>query len=617
MKSKIYKLIILASILTIPINTNAMMQSPNYIIYENVLQSFDGPIISNAACAAGENKITVTWNTNVNADSFVVYDTVADFANSHEQGLSIKNSNLHNVIVSGLIGGTTYYYKVKSTRVNGGVTTDSTVGTCTPTTPASAQQQAQQGGGGILIIDKTDKAAPIITGVEIKNITGESAEISWTTDEDSSSFAEYGASAQYGNTQGVWNSVKSHIVKLIGLTAETEYHFRALSSDSWGNLGNSGDLTFKTGAYMDEEKRKLAEEKKRLDDEIKKLRSENKNFMQKTLEELAALLPKPNYLGDPIIKIESGQALVSWTTDRDSNSFVAIAPDKDFRQGTPEPYLQVVGNDDVYTKNHTVRLYNLAPDTLYHLQLRSRSQFGPSSKSKDYTFRTKAEALRIISYYPQVVNDNAALFKWVTNIEADSAVVFTPYKGNVLELERSKTIKNNAFSAIHEISIEEFMPGVMYEVELISRDRQNNEARQVISKFSTAKDDLPPVITNIKTDSTIFLDREGKIQTIITWTTNESATSKVYYQEGVRSVEEKLENETDLNFDYTKDHIMIFTKFQPGKVYSFKVESIDAGGNASLSKVYTFMTPKQKESIFQIIVRILEQTFGWIKTIGK
>lgn len=611
MKHKIQNLIILALILAAPFNATAMMQSDNYIIYENVLQSFDGPIISNVSCVAGENKMTVAWDTDVIADSFVVYDTANTFANSHEQGASAKTSASHSVIAAGLAGGTTYYYKVKSTRVNGGVTVDGTVRTCVPTAPtAETQAEAQQAGGGLLIIDKTDKAEPIITNIEIKNVTADAAAISWTSNEDATSFVEYGLSTAYGNTFGKWDSAKSHLVTLGGLLPETEYHIRALSSDNWGNLGKSDDLTFKTGVMTNEEKKILEEEKKKLEEQ-------KKSFTQKTLEELASLLPKPKFSGDPVISVKSGEVIISWTTDRDANSLVALAPDKDYRPQSAESYLQAVGSDDVYVKSHQVNLYNLAPDTLYHIQLRSRSTFGPTNKSKDYTFKTNIEALRIISYYPQVVNDTSAMFKWVTNIEADSAVVFTAYKGNVLDLEKSKTIKNNSFSAIHEIAIEEFMPGTLYDIELISRDKKNNEARQVISKFSTAKDDLPPEISGIKTDSTIFLDREGKIQTIITWATNESATSKVYYQEGVHGAEEQLENQTDLNADYTKDHIMVFTKFQPGKVYSFRVESVDAGGNASLSKIYTFMTPKQKESIFQIIVRILEQTFGWMKTVGK
>lgn len=608
MNLKIYNLIILTMIMLVPLNATAMMQSDSYIIYENVLQTFDGPVINNVACAAGQERMTVAWNTDVAADSYVIYDTANNFANAKEQGASAKTSASHSVIVTGLAAGT-YYYKVKSTRINGGTTTDNTVRTCSPTVSAAtlALAQAAQtiGGGGLLIIDKTDKAAPIITNVLASKILSDSATIAWTTDEDATSFIEYGRDVVYGKVFGQWTSTKTHNIVLQNLTPETEYHFRALASDGWGNLGKSADYTLKTIS--------AAQEKEMEEDE----EGEEVERPERTWEDFISLIPQPKFAGDPTIIIEYDKAVITWKTDKDADSLIALAPEGEYKPGEKEPYRQFIGADDKYARDHQVQIFGLEPNTLYHFQLRSKVPYGKTNKSKDYTFRTKEEALKIISFYPQVINVNSAVFKWVTNLEADSAVKITAYRGDILAEDAAKTIKDNTFSAIHEIAAEEFMPGIFYNIELISMDKKGNEARQAISKFSTAKDDLPPEIYSIKTDSTIFLNREGKIQTIISWLTNEPSTSKVYYQEGVQSADKELNNQTDQNTDYTKEHIMVFTKFQPGKVYSFRVESVDAGGNATLSNVYTFMTPKKKESIFQIIIRILEQTFGWIKTIGK
>ena len=78
-----------------------------------------------------------------------------------------------------------------------------------------------------------------------------------------------------------------------------------------------------------------------------------------------------------------------------------------------------------------------------------------------------------------------------------------------------------------------------------------------------------------------------------------------------------LKESTVLSDSYSKDHIIVITKFKPGTVYTFRVESIDASGNSTLSKPHTFMTAKQKESIIQVIIRVLENTFGWMKQIGN
>lgn len=599
MKHKIKKLIILLMILMFPFNTNALMKSDNYVIYETVMQSFDGPTLASVTCVAGVEQITVAWNTDVIADSFVVYDTANTFANNKEQGSSVKNSTSHSVVITGLTGGTTYYYKVKSTRTNGGTATDTNVYTCAPTAATAAVCPTCQtsSGGGLLIIDKTDKEEPLISDIEIVDITYDSATIKWKTGENATSFIKYGKDSNYGKTVGQWDAVQSHTVILNNLEPLTEYRFKALSSDSWGNLGQSTEKSFTTAAGGAGEEATAIEE---ITDQIKKL---------------SDLIPAPIFSGEPRVEVESDKATVYWQTDKEANSFVAVAPEASYRLGGQEPYQQVVGDPEIMTRDHVVRIFGLQPNTLYHFQLRSKADAGPMGRSKDYTFRTSMETLEITSYYSQVVNDTSAMFKWVTNFEADSAVKITPYRGNTLAIEESKIFKDNAQSVIHEISIEEFEGGVIYAVELSSQDTAGNRAAQAIPQFSTSKDDLPPEITDIKVDSTIFLDKEGKIQTIISWTTNEPATSRAYYQEGVQPGEKELQNATDLNDSYTKDHIMVFTKFQPGKVYSFRAESIDSGGNASISKIYTFMTPKKKESIFQMIIRILEQTFGWIKKI--
>jgi hypothetical protein len=192
-------------------------------------------------------------------------------------------------------------------------------------------------------------------------------------------------------------------------------------------------------------------------------------------------------------------------------------------------------------------------------------------------------------------------------------VTIAPYHGNVLAIDESKIYKDNTVAIIHEIKISDFIGGTFYNVELMSMDSQGNIATEILARFSTSEDDLPPEISHIKADSTVFLDSGNKTQTIISWLTNEPSTSRLYYQEGVQVADATLAEQTDLNTNYTKEHVMVIAKFKPGVVYSFRAESIDSGGNISLSKIHTFMTAKKKESILQVIMRILEDTFSWIK----
>ena len=630
---------------------NAALVSDSYIIHENVLHTFDGPVISGVSSSVSGTTATVVWSTDIPADSYVIYDTSNTFANSKEQGSSDKSSTSHSVAVSGLNGTTIYYYKVKSTRTNGGVTTDNTVRSFTTGASevdtltqqlADAQQQlANTSGGGMLIIDKTDKIAPLISNIAVRNITLNSATITWKTDEEATSFIEYGQTSAYGSTYGQWEFATDHSVTLINLEPETSYNFRVLSSDGSANLTYSTNKEFatipgteweETGTDVDEEPavspgeeddetniaqeatRRAIEFINRIFPEVSLNQFGPTQFSSiASLEDLANFVPAPILSGEPRIEIGGTEAIVSWTTDVDANSLVAVAPEDRYNPDADEPYIQIVGDPENLTREHEVRIYNLEPNTVYHYQIRSKGNIGPTTQSRDFVFRTGLEEFEITSYFPEVLNNESAVFKWVTNKEASSAIRYIPYRGGILAIEEAKSLSDDTLSVIHEITVRDFEAGVLYDIEISSRDRDGNLALETITGFSTSEDDLPPVIQYVRANSTIFFDESDKIQTIISWTTNEPATSKVYYQEGVHGKDTELKENTRLNINYTREHVMVISNFKPGTVYSFRVESIDSGGNESISKVHTFMTAKKRESIIQIILDILSNTFSWIK----
>lgn len=631
---KIKKAIIAFVLIMLPLSSvGAAMQSANYIIYENVLHTFDGPIITAVSASVSVLDVTVTWDTNIIADGFVVYSTDSGFASSKEQGSSVKNSTSHSVLLSGLTANTTYYYKVKSTRVNGGVT-ESVASTFLTGSPAVVTPPA--GGGGMVIIDKTDKLAPMIDNVAFV-AASTSAVITWTTDEDSTSFVEYGETINYGSTFGSWNSVKEHKVVLENLYPATTYHFRALSSDGWGNVGYSEDKFFTTKTETGEEAKPGEKPKEEIDQKIlEEVTRKTLEFLQKlfpevslnqlgqnpyasisSIDQILNFIPAPLMSGLPSMEIGANDATIKWTTDIAANSMVAYAPEKDYKPQASEPYIQIVGNPEVYSTDHEVKLIGLLPNTTYHLQLRSKAKLGPTAKSKDFTFTTRMEQLEITSYFSQIIDQQTAVFKWITNKPANSEVKIAPYLNNILAVDQSKTFKDDGLNVIHEIKIAEISGGTIYQVEISSTDEKNNTAIKVMDNFSTGKDDVVPEVTRIKAESTIFLDKKDKTQTVISWTTNEPATSRIYYQEGVHGGDNKLNDSTVLSDYFNKDHVIVITTFKPGTVYTFRVESKDASGNTTLSQPHTFMTAKQKESIIQVIMRVLENTFGWMKQIGN
>ncbi len=178
-----------------------------------------GPVASPYDCSA-----TITWTTDEASNSFVEYGLTTSYGSSTSDSSYVTN---HSLSIVSLSPNTTYHYRVASTdRVGNGPTYS---GDATFTTSAGA--------------------SPVITsGPQATNVTGTSATILWTTDEPSDSTVEYGLTSSYGNTTSNSALVTQHQVQLTGLTPNTTYHYRVLSTDGCGQGPTiSSDFQFTTG----------------------------------------------------------------------------------------------------------------------------------------------------------------------------------------------------------------------------------------------------------------------------------------------------------------------------------------------------------------------------------
>jgi len=166
---------------------------------------------------------TITWTTSEASTSQVDYGTTASYGSSTTLNTSLVNS--HSQSLTGLAGGTTYHYHVKSKDAAGNLATsgDYNFRTVSDTTP------------------------PTISAVASSGITTSGATITWTTSEASDSQIDYGTTSSYGASTTLNSSlVTSHSQSLTGLAAGTTYHYHVKSKDSAGNLATSGDYSFRT-----------------------------------------------------------------------------------------------------------------------------------------------------------------------------------------------------------------------------------------------------------------------------------------------------------------------------------------------------------------------------------
>jgi peptidoglycan hydrolase-like protein with peptidoglycan-binding domain len=102
------------------------------------------------------------------------------------------------------------------------------------------------GGGSTTTPDTT---APVISGVTASGITTSAAAVLWSTNENATSRVEYGTSTSYGSFSALNASLSvAHNVVLTGLTPNTVYNFRVISSDAANNTATSSNMTFTTAA---------------------------------------------------------------------------------------------------------------------------------------------------------------------------------------------------------------------------------------------------------------------------------------------------------------------------------------------------------------------------------
>lgn len=633
-------------------------------------QDTSGPIIS----AVSESVVTdttavISWATDEVSTSKVQYGIASGTYNAE----STENTNLdisHSVKLSSLAADTTYYYHVISRDASSNTSTSTekmftTLEILSEETEVQARETAAENqgkasvsGGGVLVIEKTDQSSPMIFNEEISQITASNALISWVTDEDSNSFVEYGETSNYAKTFGNYDFTKSHSVTLENLNPGSIYHYNILSADKEGNIAKSGDKDFTT-LQKEEITSQETESPKETGDlnpgenlittkegqEISKeeLLSTTATAAQKamdiisqissqisistlepllsnqyeSIQQISQLIPAPIMRGEPRVVTTANTAMISWETDKEANSLVALAPEDNFNAATGEnSYLQVIGNPATKTREHIVTIYDLEPDTTYHFQLRSQGDIGPTAQSDDFTFTTKSEALEINGHNVEINSPENATFKWITNLPTSAQIKYTPYRNNTFMVEEAKIKKDSAISIVHEITLDDLEAGVTYEIELSGKDIKDKLITKSIPSFSTSEEDLPPIIYQVKTESTISPGKSTKIQTIVFWMTNEPATSRVYYEKGISS-DEVLKESTSLDNSFTKKHVMIITQFDPGAVYRFKVESMDSGGNVSLSDTFSVLTPHQQETVFQVIMKNIEKTFNWVGKIKE
>ena len=559
--------------------------------------TLNGPLISEVSLQELEDtRVIISWKTDIESNSYVVYSTNADLSNSIEVGINDATKN-HQVTITGLSTSTDYYYYVKS-----GI--------------------ARDDNGGEYYHFKTtlttDSTGPVISDVKVSDITYNSVIITWKTEEASSSLVDYGKTIDFKETHGNnTESVTTHTVQLSGLSSSTTYYFQVRSVDTYNNVSvddnNGQGYSFTTLAgSADVDNDGIGEQLEDVSSEIESM-IKNDGYTEEDVQTSLAEIQDITSDG-PSVKITNNTtAVITWNTSKKAAGKVIY-----WQSGKSKNTAAILEESGGYIINHEIDLKNLNAQTEYKFYVVSEGVLGSTVQSEIETFTT-GDTPQLSSISVGDITLDSAIISWTTNSVVSCAVEYgtsTKYGKKVTSSSSSsasdhtvkltdllpgqkyhfrikgtdedgETVTSNDYSFVtlelpqianlrvketttekavivwdtntktdslveykaqgekrgnsqgvleavtqHQVTLENLLPGTTYEAKVYSQDQFSNRSESETFYFTTKDDSNPPIINSVKSELTVFPGKESRVQAIISWITDKQSTSIIAYRKG-------------------------------------------------------------------------------------
>ncbi|MBP9751508.1 MAG: fibronectin type III domain-containing protein [Candidatus Moranbacteria bacterium] len=409
---------------------------------------------------------------------------------------------------------------------------------------------------------KYTTAAELTAGPTVSLITTKSATITWSTDRTSDTKVEYGKSSGTYFDEEPSNSdqLTEHTIKLLNLSPGTTYHFKAKWTDEDGNTGISAEKSFKT------------EPAPTITDPKTKNVSLNSAILEFTTK------------GASKVKIYYGL----------SSSFGNV---KEVSVSTAE-------------STYTTALDDLVDGTKYFYKINTVDTEDEEYEGNTLTFETlprpKIDNVRI--QQARGTAQTVLLVTWETNTETSSIVTYYP-EGNPADARDEVDVK--LVKGSHRALIKGLVPQTPYTLVVKGRDKIGNEAVSDAQKFTTATDTRAPQVVDANVEGAIVASgsdsQTSEAQLVVSWNTDEPATSQVEFGEGTGTT---YAQKTQEDGNLVTNHTVVISKLSPSKVYHLRIISKDKAGNVGNSIDIVSITPKATENALDIVFGSLKSIFG-------
>ncbi len=217
---------------------------------------------------------------------------------------------------------------------------------------------------------------------------------------------------------------------------------------------------------------------------------------------------------------------------------------------------------------------------------------------------TTPVVLPTISSIDVLTSKSAALVRWTTNTKTNSKVFYSLTAPVDVNASSTKSVASNSRVKNHQIYIGGLTADTTYHSLVVSRDAQGNTATSSEFTFQTkilSGDITAPIISNV-------VPMVSTSTLAIGWTTDEPATSKVYY--GTSSLIDVNASTTQYvdNTALQTGHTVTISGLASSTTYYYVIESIDGSANVRRTSVLSATTnaqPAPIDSVAPVISNIV------------
>ena len=304
------------------------------------------------------------------------------------------------------------------------------------------------------------------------------------------------------------------------------------------------------------------------------------------------IAPNSSNLAERNITATSAQ--IVWQTAVNATSWVDY--------GTESGKYDNSAGDNILATAHVVKLDGLVPGTTYYYRVRSKDNNDIEFTSQEYSFtavlKPKIENMSVAEVKPYSFR-----ISWTTNVDTETLINMGTSTAYGEKRGKPGLVK------AHELVVDQLTDNTEYHFQILAQDADGNEVAGADTIVRTPLDTQGPVITNVKVDVLPMAENDTTSSVIISWNTDKPSTTLVEYDEGIigASFSKSSTEDTSLN----NSHTVIIKGLSPAASYHYRLVSADKRNNRTQSQDFTFVTPSKAQSILQLILKSLEETFAW------